>query len=570
MAIFGASFQIGRSALAAYQAALNVTGQNIANVGNADYSRQTGSLSALLGGSSTGVTPGGGVILSGLTRNIDAALETRLRDAFGASSGASAQYQALNQVEGMYNSLSDQDVSSLLSQFFGSFGDLQTAPADSTARSQVVTATQALLNTMHRQRGNLLQTAKDLNAQATSAANQANQLAAQIAALNKQISAAESDGRTTASALRDQRDAVTRKLSQLVDIQVREQPNGAFNVYLGGEPLVQYGTSRGLKVTSETKDGLETATVRFADNSAPAKIKSGMLGGLLSARDAGIVNQLNGMDQLAKGLIFEVNKLHSTGVGLVAHSDLTSDYAVKDATQPLNTDAAGLEFPVQNGTFIVHMRDQASGAEITRQINVNLIGPSVNDTTLESLATDLGSVPGLTATVTSDNRLQLTAADGQEFYFTEDHSNVLAALGVGTYFTGTNASDIALNSDVANDPRLIAASGSGLTNDGDNAGRLAALGADTTTSSLLSNLSIGGYNAALVGTLATQTSAARNNQDAMQTVYDSLEAQRESISGVSLDEESVNLMKYQQAYEGSARYLSTIGDLAQTVMSLIK
>lgn len=570
MAIFGASFQIGRSALAAYQAALNISGQNIANVGNPDYTRQTGQLSALLGGSTTGVTPGGGVILSSLTRQTDSALEARLRDAFGASSGSAAEYQTLNQVEGMFNSLSDQDVSSLLSQFFGSFGNLQTSPADSTSRSQVLTSAQGLLSTLHRQRGNLLQTAKDLNTQIGAAADQANQLAGQIANLNKQISIAESGGRTIASALRDQRDAVTRKLSELMDIQVREQPNGAFNVYVGSEPLVQFGTSRGIKVDTKLENGLEKATIRFADNNGNVKLRSGKLAGLLAARDNGILDQLNGMDKFAKGLIYEVNKIHSTGVGLVGHTQLSGTYAAKDANQPLNSAAAGLDFPVQNGTFIVHMRDATSGAEITRQIEVDLDGLNNDDTTLNSLASALGNVPGLTATVSTDNRLQLTAAAGQEFFFTDDRSGAVAALGLGTFFSGTNAGDIAINPDVESDPRLIAASGSGLTNDGDNAGKLAALAADSAGSTLLNNQSISGFQAALVGKLATLTASAGSANDASQSIYDSLQAQRESISGVSLDEESVNLMKFQQAFEGSARYISVLDQLSDSVMSLLR
>ena len=71
MGIFGTSFQIGRSAVAAYQAAISVTGQNIANVGNPNYTRISGHLSSLYGGNVFGVRPGAGVRLSALERHID-------------------------------------------------------------------------------------------------------------------------------------------------------------------------------------------------------------------------------------------------------------------------------------------------------------------------------------------------------------------------------------------------------------------------------------------------------------------------------------------------------------------
>src|SRR5262249_30703693 len=112
VAIFGAAFQIGRSALTAYQAALNVTGQNIANAGNTDYTPQTGRLVAENGGYiSAGVMPGGGVRLSELERHIDESLESRLRFANSTLHRTDELYKALSQTESNYNELSDSDMS---------------------------------------------------------------------------------------------------------------------------------------------------------------------------------------------------------------------------------------------------------------------------------------------------------------------------------------------------------------------------------------------------------------------------------------------------------------------------
>src|SRR5262245_63347427 len=121
MGLLGPSFQIGSSALSAYQAALSITGQNIANVGNPDYARQSGRLTALLGGPVSGVTPGGGVALWKLRRHVDEALEARLRHSSAQKAKAEQVHTSLSQTEALYNELSDQDVSSLLSEFFGGF-----------------------------------------------------------------------------------------------------------------------------------------------------------------------------------------------------------------------------------------------------------------------------------------------------------------------------------------------------------------------------------------------------------------------------------------------------------------
>ena len=102
MAIFGAAFQIGRSALAAYQTAITITGQNIANVGNSDYTRQTGRLSAMYGGMTMGgIAAGTGVNLSALERHVNEAVESRLRLALAARSSAESTYEALNRGESL-------------------------------------------------------------------------------------------------------------------------------------------------------------------------------------------------------------------------------------------------------------------------------------------------------------------------------------------------------------------------------------------------------------------------------------------------------------------------------------
>ena len=268
-------------------------------------------------------------------------------------------------------------------------------------------------------------------------------------------------------------------------------------------------------------------------------------------------------------MIYEVNRIHSTGVGLIGYEQLLSNYAVEDPNAALDSTTANLPFPLENGTFIVHVRDKASGVVITRQIEVDLDGLGGNDTTLTSLAGALNNVPGLTASVTSDNRLRILAATGQELWFSEDSSGALAALGLASFFEGQNADDIAIASAIRNDPRLIAASLSGATNDGDNAGRFASLTDSTATSTLLGNRSIQDYHEAIIADLAVEAAAAITDHEAASAVYEGLYAQREAISGVSIDEEAINLTKYEQAYQASARYLAVVDELTSGIMELL-
>lgn len=570
MAILGASFQIGRSALAAYQSAISITGQNIANLGNPDYARQSGRLEALLGGPVLGgVKPGAGVAVTSLRRHIDEALESRLRNSIGAQSSAATLYASLSQTEALYGELSDADLSTLLANFFGSFNDVQTRPEDATARNLVLASGGDVIRTLNRLRDGLVQQSRDLNDDVAADVNNANALAREIAGLNAQIVNQESDKVTIASALRDRRDQMLRELAQLVNVQTREAENGSINVYVGSEPLVQFDRAREMVLERTIENGLEVAQVRYADNGGTVTVRGGKLEGVLLARDEHLRDQLDRLDQLARGLIYEVNRIHSTGVGLVGYASQVGAYGVIDPNLPLNHPDAGVSFPVRNGAMVVNVRDRSSGQVITRQIEVDLDGLHNNDTSLSDIAGLLDAVPGLNASVTTDNRLSITAQSGQEFWFSDDTSGALAALGVGAFFEGTNASNIAIRAEIQSDPRLLAASLSGNTLDGDNAGRMAALADSMKASALLSGRSIQDFHASMVNDLAVNAAAAATDAEASEAIYQGLYAQREAVSGVNLDEEAINLARFEQAYQGAARYLSVLDEMGAELLALL-
>ncbi len=569
MALLGAAFQIGRSALAAYQAAITITGQNIANVGNPDYTRQSGRLEALAGGLGvSGTAPGAGVDLTGLERQVDEAIESRLRLALGARSGAETTSQTLSRVESLYNELTDSDLSSQLSAFFASLSSLQADPTERTARDQVISNAQSIVNTLHRLRRGLLDEVQNLNDLTESTVQTANQLARDIAHLNEMIVSAEARAVGAAGSLRDRRDSLLRQLGELMDIQTRQQDNGVVNVYVGSEPLVNFNRSRGLTTQSVLEAGLRKVSVRFADNRGTVVMRSGKLAALVQARDEHLAGQLSQLDQLAAGLIYEVNCVHSSGRGLIGYSRLLGAYPVDDPNAALGQAAAGLSFPVQNGSFLVHVYDPSAGQTITRLIEVDLDGLNNDDTTLNSLAAALDNVPGLTASVTPDNRLRLDTQAGQRVWFSEDSSHALAALGIATFFDGTDAATIAVNQTISNDPRLLTSSLDGTTGDGSAAGRLAAVG--QSASSLLDDLSVQDFHAKLISQLAVDVAAANTDQEAADAVYSSLLAQREATSGVSLDEEAINLTKYQRSFQGAARFLSVLDSLADEVLDLVQ
>ena len=193
--------------------------------------------------------------------------------------------------------------------------------------------------------------------------------------------------------------------------------------------------------------------------------------------------------------------------------------------------------------------------------------------TLTTLVAAINAHPdnggAITASITTDNRLRLTASPGAEFTFKEDSSSTLAALGVNTFFQGRSTADIAVNSVLRTDRRFLAAATSNLPGDGTNAGRIAALG-ETTGAAALSGVTIMDFYRNLVAETAVAGAAARSATEAADVIVAALTAQRESVSGVSLDEEAINLLRYQRAFQASARYVQMVDRLIGEMLALVR
>jgi flagellar hook-associated protein 1 FlgK len=201
------------------------------------------------------------------------------------------------------------------------------------------------------------------------------------------------------------------------------------------------------------------------------------------------------------------------------------------------------------------------------QIHIDLDGIGA-DSSLDSVAADINANTPLTATVTTDGRLTLSAPAGTSFSFADDTSGFLAATCVNAFFTGNDSSDINVNAAIVDDPRLVAASQSGLPGDGSNATIWAQI--QNNAMSGLGGTSLNAYYTATVGDVAVNSSSAQATLDAAGVIFDTLNVQRESISGVNLDEEAVNMIKFQRSYEGAARYMNVVDSMLQTLLSLIR
>ncbi|NOX57395.1 MAG: flagellar hook-associated protein FlgK [Planctomycetes bacterium] len=576
MGLVTAGLTAGRNALISYQGALQVVGNNIANSGNVNYARQSAQLSTVMGTRiGPGLKPGAGVAITSLKRNVDDALDNRLRASVGDLQSAVAEKQAVSQVEVLFNDLTGTGISSQLTAFFNSMSDVQNAPDDLAIRSVAIANGQALTRTLRSTRGDLIEISLGLNDEIERIVADADRVASEIAELNTQIVSVEAGGNGKANALRDRRDGLLRELSETFDVQVREQPGGAINVYVGSEPLIQFGASRGLTTEKELDGTFERVTVRFADSNATINVAGGMIEGIIKARDQQAIGQVAKLDQLAAGIIAEVNAVHADGQGLRSFTSVTASNVVDDPTAALNSLDAGLQNAPTNGSFYITVTDQATGSPVAYRIEVDLDGQGT-DTTLEDVVAAIDTdVAGVNATITADNRLNLTSDagfsfsfghDGQEFR--ADTSKLLSALGINTFFEGSGADDIAVRQELLADSSLLAAASENRTGDGINAGRLAALTREQ--SDVLGGATILEFYNAISNDVAAGGAAASNTLEAADVITSALEQQRQSVSGVSLDEEAIDLMKFERAFQGAARYIGSVDTMLQEMLGLIR
>ncbi|MHB8903117.1 MAG: FlgK family flagellar hook-associated protein, partial [Thermoguttaceae bacterium] len=391
-------------------------------------------------------------------------------------------------------------------------------------------------------------------------------LTEEIQKLNIQIAEAEGGdvSRSDAVGLRDRRMVALEELAKLIGIRVEEQPSGGVNVYAGGDFLVFEGARRQVEVVMDTNRGLAVSDIYVAETGAPVDATSGELAGLTHARDDVLGGFLDQLDTLASNLIFEFNKIFCSGQGLEGYDQVTSEFAVDAADVPL--DEAGLDFTPVNGSFQVMIHNKRTGLTETTDIRIDLNGMG-EETSLEDLVAQLDAVDGISATVTATRTVHLASeSSDQQIAFADDSSGVLAALGINTFFSGTDALSINVADTIKDHPARFAASRSGIGADTENAILLADL-ADRDVDSL-GGASIRTLYSRMTSQVAQGSTIAHSEAEGNRVFRETLNGQKLAVSGVSIDEEAVKMIAYQHSFTAAARLISTINEMLELLVNI--
>jgi flagellar hook-associated protein 1 len=204
--------------------------------------------------------------------------------------------------------------------------------------------------------------------------------------------------------------------------------------------------------------------------------------------------------------------------------------------------------------------------ETSTLVKVDLDGLNANDTTLNSLTAAIDAAAGVSATINAGRLVVTSDSPDVEVSFSQDSSGVLAAMGVNNFFTGHDARDIAVNQTLKDRPAMLAAAKNG--NKGDNQTALAIAGLESAKIQALNGTSLKESYQAMVNGIAVDAATAKTNAEATLVVQQTLESQREALSGVSLDEEAINLMRQQRAFQAASRVISAVDEMLRTLIAM--
>ena len=564
------SLHIAAKSLNAGSVGIQVSGQNVTNAGIAGYVREqalTGTSNPRKTGS--GIALGTGVEVNGVIQMIDLYLEERLRNSQSDAMSSSTQSGVYSQLEFILNELTDKDLSTQLDDFFNSIGGVLNQPENLSVRQMVVDNGVQLADQIINMSNAILKQRVDINRSIADLAPQINLLTKEIENLNNaiaQIEAGRSPG-IEAVGLRDQRLVALSNLSSLINIKTHEDDNGVVTVSCGNDILISSNGARELTVfyANDPYGDLSLAEIRFASDNSPLDVHSGKLYGLYAGRDAILGEFSKQLDDYAASLIVQFNAIYSSGQGLTGYDELTSLTSVSEIDVSL--DKLGLKPPPQNGVFSIIVQNKQTGVSKATEILVPLTGSGKESMTLAGLVAEIDKIEGITARITIDNKLEIYSDSPElQFAFADDTAGILSALGMNTFFTGTDARTIGVNATLRHDPGKFAVSKTGIGEDVNNGVMLAAMPEERRTE--YGNKSITESYRFSVTDVMSKAGVLKAVSTGEISYYMSLQTQRDSISGVDIDEETIMLMNYQRIYQASAKYVTIINEMLDALLAM--
>ncbi len=623
--------EIGKKGLMTHQQALHTTGHNISNAENKEYSRQRVVITAAdplyvpaLNRSNAPGNIGQGSVVSSVERIRDSFIDDRIMVEKNNAGYWKVRNEFVYQIETIYNEPSDESVRNRLDELWKSWEELSKYPEERSTREVVKEKAINLSHEVNYTYNQLYELRMNANRQIEARVNQVNMYGKDIRDLNERILKAEALG-DNPNDLKDRRDALIEKMSEMVNISVGRSDKDETIVYISGENLVQGEIFHPLAVEmDQTNDGL--FKVVWKDTGRDVDIRHGEIASLIDIRDKVIRENINDINSFAINLVDLTNEVHRDGFGRRNESniDFFRHLVISDSVDgnfDLNND--GLNdvtaiFKVSGNNKIDASAAIGINGTLTFVANTELessvqIDYNASDTALTIIKKINDAKIGVVAYMNHNGQLALkatTAHDTDKKNFMLRHledsgqflvglTGILKQTGPQGSFDYRRINDIikflpsrehvtiapkfnpaahmAVSDSIMLDVDRISAArgkdvgGTGDVNtsngigDGSNALRIAHI--RHKNAMVDTNTTFNDFYTAVISRTGTQGEEAKDRVKNQETLLKNLSNLRESISGVNLDEEMSNMVAFQHGYNAAARVITTMDHMLDTIIN---
>ena len=629
----GSLLSSATSSLLAMQRALDTTSHNIANANTVGYSRERAQFGVRNPTPYSNGFVGSGVNVTTIERQYDEFLATQSRGTSSALERLNIYGKQAESINNLFGD-AQSGLSSTLQKFASSFQDLANSPTSIPARQVVLSQAQSLVDRFHSYDDRLTALNGAVNNQLAEETTAISTLAAGIADLNQRIEVDTNRTGQPPNDLLDQRSQLLNELATHINVNVATQDNGQVIVSVGsGQPLVVGSLSSTLRTAADPYDPTRTV-VQLVNLGTPVDITSrlsgGTVGGLLDfqkqmldpARNTlgrmtiALSETING--QQASGFdltgafgtpLFSVGPVEALarstngGTGALAITRLQpSSGALTDGTYRMDYNGTNWAMQRTDTGATVPMSGLGTGASpfvvdgmsivVSGTANTGdsfLVRPTQAATAGLTLLTqdpnDIAAAAPIRSAIGNTNSGSGTISAGQ--VLSAGNAQLLTAVTIqftsATQYTvnGGPVQNYTAGNNIDVNGWRVQISGSPAANDvftvgqntdpvGDN--RNALLLANTFNVPVLDGgtVSLNSASSRLIGSIGVTTGQIRTSRDAQAAIHSSDVAAMDAISGVNLDEEAANMIRYQQAYQAAANLIATAGTLFDSVLAALR
>ncbi|MGP1565478.1 MAG: flagellar hook-associated protein FlgK [Treponema sp.] len=614
--------ELGKRSIMAHTDAITTAGHNISNADTEGYSRQRVQIKEFdplympqLERAERPGMIGQGVDVQSVKRVRDEFLDQRITASQNEESYWATRSKYYTMIESIYNEPDDVSIRSNMDKFWQSWQELSVHPEEQAARQAVVTRGDNLTDSIKTKWDSLMGVGTLLNSDIEATVKQVNDFTRQIAALNTEIIRSEAMG-DNPNDLLDRRDLLVDKLSKLINITSDRRDPDEFMVHLDGHILVQGGIARSFDLESVVDNNGYSKLV-WKDTGDDAVVSGGTLGALIELRDVDVRSEIQSLNTMTMNFADLVNDVHRNAYGanhVTGLNFFTQHPFVENVNGNFDRDGDGtfdhsyvfrftgttkLDAQAQVGLEGV-MTFSAAGGTVevayhptdTVETVINRINDSNGE--VKAYLDRNGSLvlKGTTASAIENPDFVIRHVEDSGFFLT-GYSGILRASGAdgaydfaradavqalnGAQFTVApvlNPSGyIAVNQAIRNDVMSVASAfmdNAGGVNAGDGRAAVEIAAIRNTPVMIGHKRTLDDYFADTVTNVGLKGEQAENNFLSHNAAMDDLRSLRDSISGVNIDEELADILKFQHGYNAAAKFITVWDSLIDTVVNRLK